>query len=85
MQKITKEIASLNNSGKKSLHNPKNSLLSRIRDNHEHGRVPPIDPQKLRIIHCLCLFHYDALKDELDGIECLQFLFGEPMIDYHNL
>jgi len=61
------------------------SLQSGIRDNHTHGRVGEFlrekiqSGSKLSIVSAyFTIYAYEALKDELDHIEGLQFLFGEP-------
>lgn len=58
---------------------------SGIRDNRERGSVANFLREKIRsgsnlsvVSAYFTIYAYDALKDELDGIEHLQFLFGEP-------
>lgn len=56
-----------------------------IRDNHRHGRAGDFLAQTIRpgarlsfVSAYFTLYAYDALKSSLDGIEHLDFLFGEP-------
>ena len=58
---------------------------SGIRDNHTHGKVGDFLRQKIKsgsklsiVSAYFTIYVYEALKDKLDGIENLQFLFGEP-------
>lgn len=58
---------------------------SGIRDNHTHGRVGDFlaekitTDSKLSIVSAyFTIYAYQALKDKLDGIDSLRFLFGEP-------
>ena len=61
------------------------NLESGIRDNHTHGKVGDFLREKIRsgsklsiVSAYFTIYAYEALKDKLDGIENLQFLFGEP-------
>ena len=63
--------------------NPPND--SGLRDNHTRGSVADFlrtqirGGSKLSIVSAyFTIYAYDALKDSLDGIEHLDFLFGEP-------
>ena len=58
---------------------------SGIRDNHRRGSVAQflkdkIGPgSRLSIVSAyFTIYAYDALRDELDAIDHLRFLFGEP-------
>lgn len=60
-------------------------LSSGIRDNHSHGRVGDFlrekigGGSKLSIVSAyFTIYAYEALKNELDGIDSLRFMFGEP-------
>jgi len=60
-------------------------LRSGIRDNFQRGTVAEFlcekiqKGSKLSIVSAyFTIYAYEALKDELDGIESLRFLFGEP-------
>jgi len=61
------------------------SLPSGIRDNRAHGSVGDFLREKIRngsrlsiVSAYFTIYAYEALKNELDGIDGLQFLFGEP-------
>lgn len=56
-----------------------------IKDNHNHGRVADFltakiaQGSRLSIVSAyFTIYAYEALSKELDGIESLNFLFGEP-------
>ncbi len=58
---------------------------SGLRDNHTRGSVADFlrdkirDGSKLSVVSAyFTIYAYDALKDSLDGIDHLNFLFGEP-------
>ena len=58
---------------------------SGIRDNHRRGSVADFLRQKIRdgsrlsvVSAYFTIYAYEALKDSLDRIERLRFLFGEP-------
>ena len=60
-------------------------LQSGIRDNHTHGRVGDFLREKIQagsklsiVSAYFTIYAYEALKEKLDGIEGLKFLFGEP-------
>ncbi|MGA2248893.1 MAG: hypothetical protein ABSH48_28400, partial [Verrucomicrobiota bacterium] len=64
---------------------PNPASVSGIRDNHNRGTVADflkakIQPgSRLSIVSAyFTIYAYDALKTHLDGIEHLDFLFGEP-------
>jgi len=59
--------------------------VSGIRDNHTHGKVGDYLREKIQagsklsiVSAYFTIYAYEALKDKLDNIENLQFLFGEP-------
>lgn len=61
------------------------SLQSGIRDNYQRGTVGDFlkehvkEDSLLSVVSAyFTIYAYDALKDNLDGIERLRFLFGEP-------
>jgi len=61
------------------------TLSSGIRDNHTHGRVGDFlrdkieSGSKLSVVSAyFTIYAYESLKNELDGINSLWFLFGEP-------
>ena len=63
------------------------SLFSQhgIKDNHTRGKVADflgarlVDGSRLSVVSAyFTIYAYEALRKELDGIESLQFLFGEP-------
>lgn len=65
--------------------NSQSSLSSGIRDNHTRGTTGDFlrekiqNGSKLSIVSAyFTIYAYEALKDKLDNIENLQFLFGEP-------
>jgi len=67
------------------LEEKKPNLESGIRDNHIHGKVGDFlretiqNGSKLSIVSAyFTIYAYEALKNKLDGVENLQFLFGEP-------
>lgn len=56
-----------------------------IKDNHNHGRVADFLTDKIAqgsrlsvVSAYFTIYAYEALSKELDGIESLRFLFGEP-------
>jgi phosphatidylserine/phosphatidylglycerophosphate/cardiolipin synthase-like enzyme len=56
-----------------------------IKDNHKRGRVADFLSDKITqgsrlsvVSAYFTIYAYEALSDQLDGIESLQFLFGEP-------
>ena len=56
-----------------------------IKDNHSRGRVADFlaakitEGSRLSLVSAyFTIYAYDALRKELDGVESLQFLFGEP-------
>ena len=62
-----------------------NSINSGIRDNHKRGTIGDFlrekinSDSKLSIVSAyFTIYAYHNLKDELDQIEKLDFLFGEP-------
>jgi SNF2 family DNA or RNA helicase len=64
---------------------PKNNSLSGIRDNYQRGSVGDFlkekiqDGSKMSIVSAyFTIYAYDALKENLNQIEHLNFLFGEP-------
>src|SRR5438094_4859921 len=64
---------------------PKQTFNSGIKDNHSRGTVGDFlkakirDGSRLSIASAyFTIYAYDALKESLDRIEQLQFLFGEP-------
>ncbi len=64
---------------------PSSSNNSGLRDNHTRGTVADFLRAKSRIGSKLSIvsayftiYAFDALKEELEGIEHLDFLFGEP-------
>ena len=66
---------------------PKQTSNSGIKDNHSRGTVGDFlkakirDGSRLSIASAyFTIYAYDALKDWLDRIEHLQFLFGEPSL-----
>ena len=61
------------------------SINSGIRDNHSRGSVGDFlkanisDGSRLSVVSAFfTIYAYDALKEQLDGIEHMDFLFGEP-------
>jgi hypothetical protein len=71
MGKVSNMPGSLNDSG--------------IRDNHRRGNVADFLKSKLKtgsrhsvVSAYFTIYAYEALKDQLDNIEHLDFLFGEP-------
>ncbi|MBS0469291.1 MAG: DEAD/DEAH box helicase family protein [Proteobacteria bacterium] len=63
----------------------RNSVVSGIRDNHSRGRVSGFLAEKMAAGSTLSvvsayftIYAYDALSSQLDQIEHLNFLFGEP-------
>ncbi len=61
------------------------SSQSGIRDNHTHGTVGKFLREKIQtgsnlsiVSAYFTIYAYEALKDKLDNIDSLQFLFGEP-------
>jgi len=62
-----------------------NSISSGIRDNHNRGKISDFLKEKIKagsnlsFVSAYFTIHaYHALKDELDKINRLNFLFGEP-------
>ncbi len=62
------------------------TIPSSIRDNQKRGTVGEyladqlMDMSKLNIVSAyFTIYAYDALKDKLDDIHKLNFLFGEPL------
>jgi hypothetical protein len=60
-------------------------VTSGIRDNRTRGKVAEFLKEKvtsdsrLSVVSAyFTIYAYEALSDQLDGIESLQFLFGEP-------
>ncbi len=60
-------------------------VTSGIRDNYQRGKVGDFLRDKIKtgsqlsiVSAYFTIYAYEALKDKLDGIEHLQFLFGEP-------
>jgi phosphatidylserine/phosphatidylglycerophosphate/cardiolipin synthase-like enzyme len=56
-----------------------------IKDNHSRGRVADflaakiVDGSRLSVVSAyFTIYAYEALRKELDGVESLHFLFGEP-------
>ena len=63
----------------------KTNLESGIRDNHTRGNVGDFLREKIQagsklsiVSAYFTIYAYEALKDKLDNIDNLQFLFGEP-------
>lgn len=64
---------------------PTTPINSGLRDNHTRGTVADFlkgkiqDASRLSVVSAyFTIYAYDALKDSLDRIEHLDFLFGEP-------
>lgn len=62
-------------------------LSSGIRDNHTHGRVGDFLREKIKessnlsiVSAYLTIYAYKSLKKELNEIDCLRFMFGEPRL-----
>ncbi len=62
---------------------------SSVRDNHTRGKVADFlrekmqSHSKLSIVSAyFTIYAYEALKEELERIEHLHFLFGEPTFTY---
>jgi len=60
-------------------------IVSGIRDNHKRGKIGDFLKEKIKpgsklsfVSAFFTIYAYRHLKDELDGIEELDFLFGEP-------
>ena len=67
--------------------NTEDMLRSGIRDNFQRGTVAEFLCEKIQqgtrlsiVSAYFTIYAYVALKDELDGIEGLRFLFGEPRV-----
>jgi len=64
---------------------PDELKFSSIKDNHKHGTVGKFlqdnidDEANLSIVSAyFTIYAYEKLKDQLNSIEHLRFLFGEP-------
>ena len=64
---------------------PNPTQLHGIKDNHRRGRVADFlsaritQGSRLSVVSAyFTIYAYDALREQLDGVGSLQFLFGEP-------
>lgn len=64
---------------------PNPAQLHGIKDNHRRGRVADFlsariaQGSRLSVVSAyFTIYAYDALREQLDGVDSLQFLFGEP-------